>query len=689
MNDTLPAFFSSGSKRILLLLEIDATELEARDCMEIYKFVRQTGKANIKFETLGSLSFGSGNIPVNKIPFIRNMLRHRYCTLSNAQVEFSHRIVDPEGLSDFVIQLENRYKEIERIAGTDTIHFPTNMFTSFAPGIAREIDLKSENLADINTGEAKEKLMSIDFGREDVPGIICPTRLSGQLRSVAEQNLVFRLSEYAKDDADFYTHTILPYKRQFTGNDRELLEKSLGRLNPKSDQELRRLNTELILKQILESFHFGRPLLQQLMHESDGVFTRFNVENIHDLDFFQSLFILHSFFHSHRKSTGPELHKLIRYIKDSPVYYLTENELVGCILLEVPNLSDMDQRGVYDRFVSESIPARKTGAQPLVLRVTLKQGGLAEPVFIHRENLGMLIDYEVAKVKKTLSSRVIEEWKEKISRMALVPEMVVSSRFRKLLARHLEAHNNLIYQILREDGEIQDPSVYDILNDLEEKNRTVRLCIEHGWEEIEYIFGLEKEFLYDKAISRVLDDLNPFLRFFFIIVHWFKRRSLISGNIELIEKERKEEQKYPEEEPEKEPAGELRIEEAKKPALLYRDSLFGFAGINNHQELHERISTLRNKIPGEGIPEDVLRQSIRSDLRKLKKIVFAGIMEVYDINLNRWAGESDTLRLDSALKQYILLQVFHVIAESHMELEEDKAKAMARIVPVIRAIFSE
>ena len=148
MSDTLPAFFSSGSKRILLLLEIDATELEARDCTEIYKYVRQTGKANIKFDTLGSLSFNSGDIPVNKIPFIQNMLKHRYCSLSNAQVEFSHRVVDQKGLSDFIIQLENRYKQIEHIAGTDTIHFPTNIFTRFAPGVAREMNLKNEKIRD-------------------------------------------------------------------------------------------------------------------------------------------------------------------------------------------------------------------------------------------------------------------------------------------------------------------------------------------------------------------------------------------------------------------------------------------------------------------------------------------------------------------------------------------------------------
>ena len=57
-------------------------------------------------------------------------------------------------------------------------------------------------------------------------------------------------------------------------------------------------------------------------------------------------------------------------------------------------------------------------------------------------------------------------------------------------------------------------------------------------------------------------------------------------------------------------------------------------------------------------------------------------MDIILIHYYRGGG-GEYGRYDSALKQYILLQVFHVISESRMELEKEKAKAMARIVPVI------
>lgn len=640
-SDSTPKNFFSGNRGEWLLWFIEAYSREEREHLQkISEFCTLNNTLIIPLSELKVML-----INVGRSSFIRKLIKSGVGLVNKTDITLIRQTISSNAIKDFFHDLESFYRtQSNRVPANEKI-YPTGEFFKFPGGTLITVEHSKLHIIDFEAEEVANRIIEVKFADQGMPGLIFPSYSLQNVKETIKNKLVYHLSDFASEKADFFSMRILHNRELFHGKKGYFSDKDLPISSDKTSKNYRKMYTKALLNKYVKSDVNFRNLIQDLeTHSSNYILTRYSYNEPRDYDFLQTLLMAHELFQKETEITDVTILSLVRNVMDEVKLFVTEDELKWTVIGADSDFPESKYNEIYSKFLDEYVFRPSKMGKPKILKYTIPaQSGGDETILIHVVNLNRMLNIRLEKALRQLPDFFNFEWKKLIRHYSFSRDMFIRKDFQESILGFLNENFFMLSRLIRK------PSLYRILNTIKDVSVIVDRLRLHETGAFDKIFNLDYQNLYLKAYFEVINELTGFKRIFFRIFHWFSKKKAVrkfsQSNGAIHEKS----------------------DVTEKPELKQGNSMsqsdLSVEQVRNIQD------QLWEKLPQGKIPKDEIDNNLSADvhvfLQERRETPFASLQFVADNNVTNILNKAPFLMsYKKALHNYCMERIKYIVLKN-------------------------
>lgn len=638
--DSSPESYFARNRSEWLLWYINAfTREEKQELSRISDFCIINNTLIIPHPELAALQ-----ISTTRSTLVKRLIQSGLCLVNKDDITLIKRNFTEKNVRDHIHEMETYYRNLANRIPSDEKTFPGGEFVKFPPGMKITVEYSKLHMIDFESEDVNKKIIEVKFDDVNLPGMLFPAYSLNNLKESIKNKIVYHISSFAGDKADYFSTRILHNRELFLGKRGNFSETSIPESADKSSKNYRKNYTLTLLKEFVKSdVNFLNLILDLETNSSNFILTRYSYSESQDFDFLQTLHLARELFQKETEVTDVTIHSLVSNVMDDIKLYVTEEELKWMIIGPGSNFPESKYAGIYEKFLEEYVyKPGKTGA-PKILKYTIPAvTGGAETILIHIVNLSRMLNISMEKASKIMPEDIISSWKGSIFAYNFKREMFYRKDFQTLIHEYLVKNFHLMSSLMRK------PSLYRVLENVKDITALVDRLRMYEPGELDRVFNLNHEILYKKAYDELLLELKGFKKILFRIFHWFSRRKARKKHAQTKPDSRSEPETL-------EDIDELNSEEESERLTL--------------EQTRDSQDGLWSRLPEGKIPKDEVDNNLSADvhvfLQERNRTPFASLKLVAETSVNNILNKAPFLSAyKKTLIDYCMARIKYIILKN-------------------------
>lgn len=620
------------------LWEINALHpIERKELNLIVNYLRQNNTFTIPAKAL--IEFG---ITPTRSSLLQKLMKEQRISISQEKMKLLYEQITKENFFLYVQQLNDTYATMQKNAKDIYCPYPTSHYKLIDPDLIISLPLERIGWKNINSDIYKNKLVEIIFPDNHFPPILITPSAYNDLQRIATNKIIYHMQNLAGEDEQFFTQKIEVDKKKMASQYPRLFDFDLLRLQKRSTSAYRKEFTTIVTEKMLNNKNLLKMFLADSATESSSHIMRFFSPNApSSFDFLQSFEYLKEIILRSDINNAIQLESINKMIFESLKLYLSATDIKNIIKEGFPELGDDQFESILNRFFSEYVKKKNRNGVPQVFHFKITFGEYNdEDIFINHLNLNRLINGALERISQKISTTVVSQWEQLLSKHNLSGGMFSDAHFESYLFKYCAKEEPFAFRI------ITKKDFYQILSSIEQLSRlTLRLKL-YTHKELSNVFSIDKNKIYQTAYENVLESKNFFARLFFIIINWLQKRSFLStlGEVESL-------------------TGDINDEKGIKSSDILEALQF-----NSELELEKRCEQLWDKLPT-SLSRKELDENIKTDLytffRTRSDVPLAALDYIIEVNANRILKKGPHLSsYEKEINNYIRHKTYYTICQT-------------------------
>lgn len=628
------------------LWEIDAIHpVERKEFNEIVDYLKKHESLSIPTGKLLEL-----NIHPARSSLLRKLAKSQKANITRDFLTLSYTSITKENLSSEMRKIEDVFSNMMKKTRESYIKFPTSHFRIIDRDCINTIPLEKIGWKNLNTKQYKGKLLEITFSEKKYPPILITSSEYQYLQRVSTNKIIYRLEKLAGEDPDFFTHRIEVDKKRMSAQYPRLFDFDMMRLNKSSSRGYREQYTAIVMEKLFSNKNLTKMMLVDFDSESNSHIMRyFPSSSPTSFDFLQSFTYLKEIYLHSDINNAIQINTISKMIFESIKMYLTLDEIHSAIYEDFPELAETQFEQIMSKFFDEYVNKKNRHGIPQVFNFKIiTDDKIEQDVFIHHLNLNRIINGALERIENKIPALILSDWEKLLTNHRMHPAMVSNRHFSLLVLKYLSTEESFIYKILRK------PSIYRILESLDQLSRlTIRLKL-YTHNEIDKVFNLNKDKIYNAAFENIVSHKSFFAKLIFMLINWFQKKSFDPDAEEDHEKTDAESTIHA-------------ITDGKHNKVDFLNAV----NAESEENLMQKSDNLWAKLP-DSLNKKEIDQNIRADLfgffRQRKEVPIFALKYIVENNVNRILKKGQHLMsYKNDLTEYIRNQVWlTVFKNSHL-----------------------
>ncbi len=612
-------------------------ENEIKEFSEIVNYLKTNQTLSIPTEQL--LKF---NIHPTHSTLLEKLAKNRKVSFKNNAMTFLYQTVTKENLANKINLLNEFYSEMLNPDGEHFSNFPTSHFVHFEDETIIRLKLDKIAWKNVNSEVFAGKLIEIAYPNSLLPPILATQTAFELLQKISIAKVIITIQKKSGEDPQFFEQRLELDRKKLSLQYPRLFDFEFNQLSQGSTRLYREQYSNIVLKKIFSNKSATKMFLIDFDNPKHSQMLRvFSIEKIKNFDFIQSFYFLKEIFLNNDINQLVKLEDLSNFVYNSPTSFVTMPELKAEVQRMVPDIPNDWLENIIERFKEKYLQKNNITGHPQIYQFHISLSEFEDLILVSRLNIDKIVNNSLLKLQKTIPQQIIYDWTESIKRHQLLPEMFIKSSFSSYVFELAQKEKSFIISLANR------AEILSIIKTLDKASKFTLKLKFYPLEEMTEILDLKQRTLYEEAYANASRQFSPFFRFFFYIIHWFKRKSTNTNPVSPAQGQM---------------TANISVTPPKKETLILKK-----IGYNSIESLTEKCNKLWERMP-DGLSQKELDRNILDDLstflRDKDEISIKALEYIDEKNLNRILNKGKHLaNVATHLEKYIKAQVYLTVLQ--------------------------